>query len=263
MATIHFDSPAIRNPLQEDPLNFQWPRGGSTFTYQFSLDMGGTWENGNSIITNTGLSEPYTYQIPYHENERPDNLGFVLFLVDDGTDSGRIVLQVVSGVSPVLPPDYPLGSVLTSLAEMERVLSVEGIEEHTSDVEDNTLIISELTLQATEEVLMYLRDRYDIEDLANSPWVRRRATMIACYMLSIRKGNPSYYGDDYAKALIDIEMARDGEINIGLATSNRAVVQTPMLDQRHVQTARINPLRSSQLFGREALPYRVSDSLYG
>jgi hypothetical protein len=119
-------------------------------------------------------------------------------------------------------------------------------------------MINEIVIRATETVLQFLRGRYVVSDMANSYWVRMKATFIACYYLSLRQGNPSLYGDQYQEAMLDLAMARDGIINPGLATPARIVVQTPMMDSRYFNPSRIDPLKSSKIYSGQRLPFRLS-----
>ena len=154
-------------------------------------------------------------------------------------------------------PAIPTGLQFTSLAEIQRVLSVEGVDNHTEDDLSDPTIINELIYRATETVLQFLRGRFDQSDMKSSYWVRMKATYIACYYISIRQGNPALYGDMYNESMLDLAQARDGLINTGLRTTARIVVQTPMLDSRFYNPARILPNRSTKVYSGQKLPYRL------
>lgn len=143
---------------------------------------------------------------------------------------------------------------LTSKEEIEALFSSEGVENHLEDIVDNDLVIDQIVVQASETCLLYLRTQYSEESCAENPWVRQQATYIACYFLSIRRGNPSLYTDLYAQALVYLEQVRDGELNPGIPSKPRAVVQTPMLDSRFIQPKRVNTTASTRVYPRQNLP---------
>jgi len=154
-------------------------------------------------------------------------------------------------------PSIPTGNQFTSLPEIQRVFSVEGVDNHSEDALGDNTVINEIIYRATETVLQFLRGRFAETDMKDSYWVRMKATYIACYYLSIRQGNPSLYGDMYNEAMLDLAQARDGLINTGLRTTPRMVVQTPMLDSRFYNPARILPNRSTKIYSGQRLPYRL------
>ncbi len=158
-----------------------------------------------------------------------------------------------------MPADLILVDPLTSLEEIQRVFSIEGVDNHTEDYIDPALadVINETIIRASETCLQFLRGRYSVTAMTDSMWVRMKATYIACYYLSIRQGNPALYGDLYAEAMLDLAAARDGTIHPGLPTDARAVIQTPMMDSRFFTPGRINPHRSTKLYSGQKLPHRL------
>ena len=100
-------------------------------------------------------------------------------------------------------------------------------------------------------MIIYLQDR----DWETSTWVRERATRIACFKLSQRAANPALFREAYQMAELDLAQARDGQLNIGLPTQHRAIVQTPMMDARFVQPVRLNQSRSTKVFSGQRLRY--------
>lgn len=180
------------------------------------------------------------------------------------TNTGKHVFSIYiktstnnSSDAGALAPTIPTGNQFTSLSEIQRVFSIEGVNNHSEDVLGDSTVINELIYRATETVLQFLRGRFDQSDMASSYWVRMKATYIACYYLSIRQGNPSLYGELYNEAMLDLAQARDGLINPGLRTTPRMVVQTPMLDSRFFNPARVLPNRSTKIYSGQRLPYRL------
>lgn len=148
-------------------------------------------------------------------------------------------------------------SVLTSVGEIQRLFSVEGVSNHLEDYNQSD-VLPEIIQRATERVLQFLRSRYAMDDMVSHVWVREKATIIACYLLSKRQGNPSLYADDFEEAMLDLAFARDGVIDIGLPTVHRIIVQTPMMDSRFFVRNRIDPHHSTKVFSGQRLPYRVA-----
>lgn len=143
---------------------------------------------------------------------------------------------------------------LTSIEEIEELLSQDGVANHTEDLDINHEAMTRIIDQATEECLLYLRSQYAEENLVNHAWVRMQATYIATYRLSIRRGNPSLYTDAYAQALINLEQVRDGFLDPGIPAKARAVVQTPMLDSRFYHPKRVNTAASSRTLPSQRHP---------
>lgn len=111
----------------------------------------------------------------------------------------------------------------TTRTEMERLFSVGAVELRRDDFEGNDVekanVLQEIVVQATYEVKAILNSIFDDSDLAAHPWVRRRATIIGCYMLSIRRGNDAQYYNEYLDALADLQDLLEGKLYIGLPTS--------------------------------------------
>lgn len=136
---------------------------------------------------------------------------------------------------------------LTSVDELKELFSDEGVSNHTEDLFDNQAYLERIIAQATEQVMVYLRSQFDIEDLAKDIGVRQKATYIAAYTLSIRRGNPSIYGALLEQALVDLSLIRDGHLTIAAPSKSRAVVQTPSLDNRYYHPQRFDPEYSTRL----------------
>ena len=143
---------------------------------------------------------------------------------------------------------------LTSLQEIQDVFSSEGVENHLEDLIDNPAALDVIVDRASERVFLYLRTKFLEEDVAVSVWAREQATYIACYLISIRRGNPSLYTDLYAQALIDLELVRDGALNPGIPSKARGVVQTPIMDSRFYHVKRTNPAASTRVLPSQRVP---------
>ena len=254
MAVIYFDDVVLRQSGDGREVVFTWPRSGETFTYTVSVDGGEVWTDGVQVITENPVDgDVAEYTIPYSLLDRPEYTGLTIYEVDDGTDTAKIYVNILAGL-------IPAGDLFTSLAEIQRVFSIDGVNNHAEDYLDTEFssVITEIVIRATETVLQFLRGRYVVADMAGSYWVRMKATYIACYYLSIRQGNPSLYGDQYQDAMMDLALARDGVINPGLNTPMRVISQTPMMDSRFFNTGRVDPARSTKVYPGQRLPYRLA-----
>lgn len=105
---------------------------------------------------------------------------------------------------------YPY--LFTSEEEIERLLSEDGALLHTDDVSDNEEMLYEIVERATGRVKQILNKSFDDVNLKNSPRIREIATIIGCYLLSIRRGNPSLYQEQYIEALTDLEQIANGDL---------------------------------------------------
>jgi len=143
---------------------------------------------------------------------------------------------------------------LTSYDEIADVFSSDGIDNHLQDLASGSTALTTIINRASERCFLYLRSQYKESDVSTNVWAREQATYIACYLISIRRGNPSLYTDLYAQALIDLEQARDGHIDPGIPSKSRAIVQTPMLDSRLHMPKRVLPGASTRVLPGQRVP---------
>ncbi len=177
----------------------------------------------------------------------------------------EIIQSAVAALtSPIVySPSYS-GMYFTSQAEMEREFSVTGVSNRVDDYSggDVTTLMNEIIIQATSEVKAILNSIFDDEDLVTNVWVRRRATLIGCYFLSIRRGNPSEYYNQYLDAMADLQDARDGKVFLDIAISGqRALMVNVSTDNRYpFQPIRVDTVSSTSgtegiNFVRYYIPY--------
>lgn len=104
--------------------------------------------------------------------------------------------------------------LLTSRAEMQKIISARGIDLRLDDDDDGVIssgldeeasALNEVIIEASDEAYMRLENMYKPADLADSLWVRRRVTYIALHMLSSRRGNPKLYCDEFEKYIEQFE----------------------------------------------------------
>lgn len=115
--------------------------------------------------------------------------------------------------------------------------------------QDDEMVVD--TIDEAESIIdMHLSFTYAELDLRSSTWVRRKATWIAAYLLSRRRGNPGNFMDGYMDAIDYLERVKEGEFQIpGIPRSEGvpAVGQTLIVDNRF----RSNKLRVDQSYSTE------------
>ena len=104
---------------------------------------------------------------------------------------------------------YPY--LFTSEDELLRLISEDGTLLHTDDVADNDEVLYEICERATGRIKQILNKSFDDVNLKDSPRIREIATIIGCYLLSIRRGNPSLYAEQYVEALTDLDQIATGD----------------------------------------------------
>jgi hypothetical protein len=150
---------------------------------------------------------------------------------------------------------YPF--VFTSEDEMNRLISEDGALLHTDDVADNEEVMYELCERATGRIKQVLNKSFDDIDLKNSPRIREIATIIGCYLLSIRRGNPSLYAEQYIEALTDLDQIATGDLFLSeLPRSGNTLVvfQNVSSDNRFPFTPiRVDSITSNRTVGGQFL----------
>lgn len=145
--------------------------------------------------------------------------------------------------------------VYTSIEEIDRLFSEVGRAYASDDQPDNEDVLNEVIQRATGRVNQYLSKVFDPINLYQSQRIREIATIIACYLLSIRRGNPSLYSEQYLEALADLEAIVSGELYLSELprTANAPVtMQNVSSDNRYPFTPiRVDPLSASKLTGKE------------
>lgn len=110
----------------------------------------------------------------------------------------------------------------TSKEEMERLFSRDGIEYRSDDYNPTSEsdfyndVVEEKIEEASWEVKAILNKKFDDASAHQNKWIRRRATIIACYLLSIRRGNDAQYFNEYLDAKFDLEEAVNGKVQLGI-----------------------------------------------
>lgn len=118
-------------------------------------------------------------------------------------------------------------TLYTSRSEIESIFSIMGVntrvdDDHTEAVDTAWGIkcagasiteesyLDDIIEEATDYMNQYLLGFYKSTDLANSRWVRRRCSYIACYFLSQRRGNPAQFTTRFEEITAELGMLARG-----------------------------------------------------
>jgi phage gp36-like protein len=86
-----------------------------------------------------------------------------------------------------------ISPVYCTEADMNRYMSAQGIIDAADHDDDNTAdtgVVDDTINQATEEIDLFARQRYTQTNLSSSTLINRWATVMACRLLFMRRGNP-------------------------------------------------------------------------
>lgn len=159
-----------------------------------------------------------------------------------------------------IPPQY----IYTSRREVENVISQVGVNLRLDDLDtsDSEDALEEYYIDATLDIDTHAQHYYESSDLATSSWVRRRATYLACYYLSQRRGNPALFQLRYNQIMEQLERVQLGEMLIpGLPTraDMTPAMSNMVVDERFILSKlRVHPSISTGGTGsRQHLSYII------
>lgn len=132
----------------------------------------------------------------------------------------------------------------TSTAEIARVYSTIGVELRLDDLEsaDQTTMMTEIVEAATGTVASYTLTYYDSATISTVSWVRRRATIIGCYYLSMRRANGTQFNAEYQRIMEELQMflkyphpmiPGDDGYPVPVRTSNIPTASSYIVDDRN------------------------------
>lgn len=107
--------------------------------------------------------------------------------------------------------------VYTSQAELERVFSITAVNRRADLDKDgiaDPLVIDETANIATDEINLYCEPHYNASDMVNNLWIRRQATYIGCFHLSLLRGHPAQFKTYYEKIVQWLEKIREGSLQV-------------------------------------------------
>lgn len=143
---------------------------------------------------------------------------------------------------------YPL--TFSSREEVRRQVSEDAELWHSDHTTVNDELIEENIQRATGTVKGRLNKLFDDVHLSQSPWVRHRCTVIACYYLSKKRGNAPIYESDYFHILEEFAELIAGEIyleELPRQVGASVVMQNVRSDNRTpFNSIRVDPLTSTE-----------------
>jgi hypothetical protein len=152
---------------------------------------------------------------------------------------------------------------LTSREEIERLFSEAGVDYRVEDLTtaQQTNMFHSIIGYASDTVAAYTLHRYNTTDLVNIRWVRDRATFIAAWMLSRRRGNPGQYGAEYEMALADLEKVLNGKPPLMIPGAPVRAADVPTVSSYRVDDrTRYNKLRVARW--QSTKPYAGQQQYY-
>lgn len=109
--------------------------------------------------------------------------------------------------------------ILITKTDVETLVSVTGVDNLTDDGVEDT-IVDEMISYAESKIIGMLGYKYTTPTLALSPVVKQIAVYFAAYFLSERRGNPSYYQQQFDKAEETLLALRNGDFELVDANGN-------------------------------------------
>ncbi len=105
-------------------------------------------------------------------------------------------------------PVETLQYVYSSQELMERLYSTVAVLLRLDDNDDGTIdtgLLQDVIDTATDKINQYLLPLYEAAAAELNLWVRRRATIIACWYLSQRRGNPAQFQSMYEEVIEELK----------------------------------------------------------
>lgn len=150
----------------------------------------------------------------------------------------------------------------TSETEIRRLISSTGANQWIDDIPDDyDDFLVEVINDATGTINSFLERFHDPDQLYQSYWVRRRATYLACYYLTSRRGDPGIFGEHYDRIMGELDAAAEGVLQVPgvpYSTGMLAVMQNVTVDQRFTYSkSRVRKSISTDTSGREPLSITI------
>ena len=108
---------------------------------------------------------------------------------------------------PTTSPVAVAGYNFTSRDEIEKLYSTIGVDLRLDDLgtQDASDYMSEIAIAATQTVASYTLTYYANDVIYNTQWVRRRATIIGAYYLSMRRANGTQFNAEYQRVMEELQ----------------------------------------------------------
>ena len=130
----------------------------------------------------------------------------------------------------------------TTKAEMESIFGTDGIllrlDDDRSEAIDGseTANLTDVIEEASHEINFHCVHRYEPATLSANTWIRRACSLIACYFLSRRQGDPEQYQTAYDQAMQRLLQIRENKMDL------------PLTALRHDETPAMSNLRVDERY---------------
>lgn len=154
-----------------------------------------------------------------------------------------------------------MNTQFTSQDELDRLFSQSGIDLRIDDLTDTPTLeddspdplykgtaLNEFIDDASEWMWQFLWLIYEESDVTNNKWVRRRATWIAAYFISMRRGNPGQFIDRYEQIKEELTAVYNRQMFVPDApvkVTTQPVISNFIIDNRgYAPVERVLPFNS-------------------
>lgn len=110
----------------------------------------------------------------------------------------------------------PTNAYYSSEAEVMRMLGESGIEAMLEDWEssDTSPVWKQILRTVDSRIDQYAGQRYDRSSIVDNDYIRTNATLLACHLLSMRRGNPGTYINESNRIQDELDQIRVGRLHI-------------------------------------------------
>lgn len=161
-----------------------------------------------------------------------------------------------------------LSTVYCTADEIGRKAGATGLlnwSDHDASGTSDTGVIDDAINEATETIDLYCRQRYDQAGLAASEIVSRWAVVLACYFLSINRGNPAPEAieAEYQRIIANLEKIAAGLMSlpgVPMRSDSRPSMSNLRVERHHGQS-KIRVKRNSSTDAASSLPIKHTSEL--
>lgn len=159
-------------------------------------------------------------------------------------------------------------AVYCTKADIQRLFSTCGVASYADhhDATDPVDVVEDCILQASEELEMYLRGKFEPASLAQSGLVTRWCTTMACYFLTLRRGNepPQSLIDEFNRITGVLEKILSGTATLP-GVAQRAGQQMTMSNlrvNRRFATQKIRAIADTSSNTPSAVDRHLDDTIH-
>ncbi len=152
-----------------------------------------------------------------------------------------------------------LAYTFTTKAEILRLVSDSGAYDWLDDLQNDAAYWTEVIEFVTLDIRAYTDRLYTAATLSTNAWIRRIATIMAAYQMSLRRGDPGIYGSlamEYQARLMEISEGNGVVPGASQSAAVVAVMQNTVIDNRfNIYRNRVRAEQSSDHLGSQQLAY--------